>query len=87
MVCFTASRLDNQFEELKELKQLKFIEDYIFEFELHSFQRGWLLEMQFLGYFVGGLHHAICSRVRTFKPQFFYQAMQLACDVEAGFTN
>ncbi|MCI16206.1 enzymatic polyprotein, partial [Trifolium medium] len=86
IVRFGEGRLENPFEELKDLKQTTCVEDYIAEFELYSSQCGRLPEQQFLGYFVGGLRHDIRSRVRTFKPRNRYHAMQLARDVEQEFT-
>lgn len=52
---FGAGRLDNPFEELKEIKQRGSVNDYIEEFEVFSSQCGRLPEQKFLGYFVGGL--------------------------------
>lgn len=80
---FGAGRLDNTFEELKEIKQKGSVEDHIKEFELFSTQCGRLPERHFLGYFVGGLRREIKRRVRTLKPKDRYQAMQLARDIEA----
>ncbi|MCI32237.1 retrotransposon gag protein, partial [Trifolium medium] len=87
MARFGGGRLENPFEELKELKQTGSVEDYVAEFELYSSQCGRLPEQQFLGYFVGGLRHDIRSRVRTFKPRNRYLAMQLARDVEREFSE
>ncbi|PNX97560.1 retrotransposon-related protein, partial [Trifolium pratense] len=87
MARFGGDRLENPFEELKELKQSGTVADYIAEFELYSSQCGRLPEQQFLGYFVGGLRHDIRSRVRTFKPRNRYVAMQLARDIEREFSE
>lgn len=78
-----AGRLDNPFEELKEIKQRGSVDDYIEEFEAFSSQCGRPPKRQFLGYFVGGLKREIKNRVRTLKPKNRYQAMQLARDIEA----
>lgn len=51
MARFGGGRLDNPFEELKELKQTGSVEEYIAEFELYSSQCGRLPEQQFLGVF------------------------------------
>lgn len=77
------ARLDNSYEELKEMRLRGTVEEYILEFELYSSQCGKLHVMQFLGYFIGGLRHEIRSRVRTLKPRNNYQAMHLARDIEA----
>lgn len=87
MIRFGGGRLENPFEELKELKQNGSVEEYVAEFELYSSQCGRLPEQQFLGYFIGGLRHDIRSRVRTFKPRNRYLAMQLARDVEREFAD
>ncbi|XP_050914793.1 uncharacterized protein LOC127129699 [Lathyrus oleraceus] len=87
MAVFGGGRLENPFEELKDLKQSETVEDYIAEFEFCSSQCGRLPEQQFLGYFIGGLHHDIRSRVRTFKLHNWYVAMQLARDVEREFAE
>ncbi|XP_050915219.1 uncharacterized protein LOC127130207 [Lathyrus oleraceus] len=87
MARFGGRRLENPFEELKDLKQSETVEDYIAEFKLCSSQYGRLPEQQFLDYFIGGLHHDIHSRLRTFKPHNRYVAMQLARDVEREFAE
>lgn len=52
---FGVRRLENPFEELKELRKSGSIEEYITDFELFSSQCGKLPENQFFGYFIGGL--------------------------------
>lgn len=79
---FGKGRLDNPYEELKELQQRGTVNDYIAELELHSSLCGKLPELQYLGYFIGGLRSEIKNRVRTLRPKNRYQAMQVACDVE-----
>lgn len=66
---FGTGRLENPFEELKEIKQKGSIEDYIEDFEMFSAQCGRLTERQFLGYFVGGLRREIKYRIQTLKPK------------------
>lgn len=86
VVRFGTGRLENPFEELKEIKQKGSVEDYIEDFEMFSAQCGRLSERQFLGYFVGGLRRDIKNRIRTLKPKNRYQAMQLARDIEVELT-
>lgn len=52
-------RLENPFEELKELKQTGSMEEYIAEFKLYSSQCGCFPERQFMGYSMRGLRHDI----------------------------
>lgn len=68
VIRFRAGRLENPYEELKELKQAGSVEDYIAEFELYSSQCGRLSEAQYLGYFIGGLKPEIKCRLHTLKP-------------------
>lgn len=85
MMRFGGGCLDNPFKELKELDQTSLVEEYIAELELYLSRAGRFLERQFLGYFMGGLRHDICTRIRAIKPCNRYQAMQLARDVESKF--
>lgn len=52
---FGIGRLDNPFEELRDVRQIVSVDDYISEFGVFSSQCGRMLEVQFLGYFIGGL--------------------------------
>lgn len=82
MAHFGRGRLDNPYEELKEMQQGGTVDEYISEFELYSSQCGKLPESQYLGYFIGGLRLEIKNRVRTMRPKNRYHAMQLARDIE-----
>lgn len=82
LVHFGMGRLDNLFEEHRDVKQTGMVNEYIAEFEVFS-QCGRLLEASFLGYFVGGLKPEIRTRIHTLKPHNCYQTLQMAQDVEA----
>lgn len=82
LVRFGIGRLDNPFEELRDVKQIGTVDDYMAEFEVFSSQCGRMPDVQFLGYFVGGLKPEIRSCLHTLKPHNRYQALQMARDVE-----
>lgn len=66
---FGVGRLENPFKEIKELRQIGSIEDYITEFKLFSSQCGGLPKNQFLRYFIGGLRSEKRSRVKTISQR------------------
>lgn len=82
---FGVGRLDNPFEELKDLHQTSSMEEYISSFELFSPQMWMIARKSVLGYFIGGLRPEVRSRVWTHKPKNKYVAMHLARDVEVEF--
>ncbi|XP_073225787.1 uncharacterized protein [Cicer arietinum] len=96
IICFGGGRLENPFEELKELKQFGYMEDYIVEFELYSSQCGRLPEQQFLGYFIGGLHHdsrgllarsTTPNQVLTMKVEGCLQGAPILVLIDSGATH
>lgn len=82
LVRFGMGRLGNPYEELRDIKQTGTVNEYIAEFEVFYSECGRLPEVQFLGYFVGGLKLEIRARIHTLKPLNRHQALQTARDVE-----
>lgn len=86
MLRYSGTRYDNPFEALKVLHQVRTVEDYIETFEFVSSQIPKLTELQYVGYFMGGLKPDIRLKVHTLRPSTRWQVMQVSRDVEAEMT-
>ena len=72
----------NLFLQLKMLRQVGSVDEFVEEFEMLASQVSGITDEQYMGLFMGGLKEDIRLEVQTLEPQNRYKAVSMARNVE-----